>query len=549
MTKLPGRAIAGPAGLLVASLATCRGTPTATFELDVPPALAREAAWYEVAVFANGCPAVTILSGGIPPEGTFSRLAFAASSANPPGLGDLPTQSYGIAAVARAADCSVLGTGCVAQGLGSGTLTLSITPVSGTPAGACEEGSICEEAECVPDVDAGNGETDGAANPLTSEACTLTLLGQGPLADPLGAGSTLLSAPAIAATPAGFLLAYREFDPVAGAARLTTIALDPSGAAASPVQTPLLDVCAGSPETDATALTFSGSQGTIALSRAACSDGPDGGSTLAGLVIATLDETGSIQESSFTTEAGGDVTLGQGHALASTAGGTLLAYTDAMSQASFAATVTGTSVGSSPVAFSGFGAGSNTAAYVAGSSAGAAFVAITAPSGSAPLAVIATQPKGSGVGKGSTLAARWASASATGSRVLVASNGSGGTGAIAWSAFDMGTRDAVQSGTFYPATIGEVFFVDVAADGDHAYFAAAIDQSISLFAFERASTEPQMLGELPFASHPGIPLGMLRDGLVSVAASGGRVAVVWGTGSTLGSDDSVGGYAVFACVP
>ena len=34
----------------------------------------------------------------------------------------------------------------------------------------------------------------------------------------------------------------------------------------------------------------------------------------------------------------------------------------------------------------------------------------------------------------------------------------------------------------------------------------------------------------------------------AVAASDTRVAVVWGTGQALTSDDDVGGYALFACV-
>ncbi len=519
----------------------------------MPAALAEQASWYEVGVFANGCPPPALLLGGIPQEGTLGRVAFAASSKAPPAFGPLPTETYGIAAVALAANCGVVGTGCATISVsGSGALTVSIAAVTGQPAGACETGSVCEDAQCVPSADA--AVADGTAPPSVGEACTLALVGQGPLADPLGVDSTLLSAPAIAATPTGFLIAYREFDPTEGAARLTTIAVDPSGAAAPPTQTALLDVCTGSPQIDATGLAFSGNAGTIAVSRPACLGDGDAGGTLGGLVLVTIDGSGAIQGSSFTTGAGESISLGQAHSIASTTSGILLAYTDPTDQNAFAATITGTDVATSPapIAFSAFGAKTDTSAYVVGTGYGTALFAITASNGgSASNAVVATGAAGAklGAGSGASFAANWASASGSGSRVLVASSGPSVSSSIAWSAFDIGTQAASHTGTFAPAGLGSVAFVDVAMAGDHAFFAAQIEQSISLFAFEKASTLPAMLDELDLGSYPAIPIGQLRDGLVAVAATESRIAVVWGTGATLGPDDDVGGYAVFECSP
>jgi hypothetical protein len=94
-----------------------------------------------------------------------------------------------------------------------------------------------------------------------------------------------------------------------------------------------------------------------------------------------------------------------------------------------------------------------------------------------------------------------------------------------------------------------VSFADVALAGDHALFVAEVDSDISLFAFDKASTSPVFMREVPFSSLSQITLGALRGGLVAVAASDTRVAVVWGSGSTIGTDDVVGGYAVFACTP
>ncbi len=547
-----GRRLAVVGGALAAAVA-CEGTPNATFGLEVPPSLASAAAWYEIGVFPNGCPSTALLQGGIPSAGTFGRVAFPASSSTAPGVGVLPAQTYGVAAVARSSDCAIIGTGCTAGGVtGSGAVTITLTPVPGTPAGGCESGTVCDDAECVPSLAAmGDAPADAGASVSVGESCTLELVGQGPLADPLGTESTLLSAPAIAATPTGFLLAYREFDPTAGVARLTTIELDQSGGAAPPIQTPLLDACTGSPETDATALTFADGQGTIALSRPGCTDGPDGGATEGGLLLVTVDAAGTIQQSSFTTSPSQNLTLGQAHALASTPSGILLAYTDPVSEASFAATVDGTTVPTSPspMPYSSFGDTANTAALVVGTSSGTAFLGLAASTGGTPDAVlVATEPTGTSLGGGTRIPTAWASAGGAGSRVLVASNGATGS-SVAWSAFDMGTRGAVHTGTFSAASMGDISFADVAMAGDHAFFAAEVDQSLSLFAYEKASTDPLLLGELAFASRPGIPVGMLRDGLVAVAASGSLVAVVWGTGATLGLDDSVGGYAMFTCAP
>jgi hypothetical protein len=529
------------AALWLAALA-CNGTPDASFELDTPSAVADQAAWYEIGVFPGGCPSKALLLGGIPEAGTIARLAFAATSTAPP-LGDLPKQSYGIAAVALAADCSVIAVGCAATSVsGAGSISVSLAAVSGTPEGSCASGSVCNEATCVPSGDAGT--------PLGS-GCSLELVGQGPLADPLGQDMTLLSAPAISATPKGFLLAYREFDPTMGSARLTTFAIDPTGAAAAPVQTSLPGTCTDSPPTDATALVFTGSQGTLALSRPAC-PGNQGGVDMLG-----VDPTGAILQSSFSGQGGLDVTLGQAHALASSPGGVLLAYTNPSMQTSFAATVNGVTIEANPVplAYSGWsGFVATNAAYVVATSYGSAFVGLGTPGpdagtmGGLELNVAAAPEMGdAGVIAAPSFPAQWGAASATGTRVLVASNGPSAASSILWSAFDMGSTMAGPSGTFAPASMGNVAYVDVALDGDHAFFAAQVDDTISLFAFEKASTFPVFLEEVPFSTLSALPLGSLSGGLVAVAASDAQVAVVWESAPMIGSDQNVGGYAVFAC--
>ena len=529
----------------------CATTPDATFDLDVPDAVAQEAAWYEVGVFPGLCPSAALLEGGIPPEGTVARLAFAASAETPPGLGLLPKSTYGIGAVARAADCSVIATGCAASQVSSGgTLTVSLSAVSGSPRGACASGSVCDEASCLPN--AGDAATSLGAS------CSLQLVGAGPLADPLNVDSTLLSAPAIAATTTGFLLAYREFDPAAGTARLTTIALDPSGGAAAPVQTSLGGSCVASPETDATGLAFSGTQGTLALSQPACPGDGDAGATSAGVDLVAIDETGTVANSAFSEQDDLGITLAPAHALASTPAGLLLAFTTPSTRAAYAATVVNLGFASSPapVAFSRFdGLSTVTSALVVGTDFGTGLLALGSATvdGGAPrlTASLATEAADAGrafVRTGTPYPAQWVSASGVGSRILVASNGTSSAGSILWTAFDIGST-VTSSGDFAPQSMGTVSFVDVALHQDHAFFAAEVDSDIALFAFDKASTFPVQLREVDFSSLPIIPIGSLRDGLVAVAASDTRVAVVWGTGKTLGSQDDVGGYAVFACTP
>jgi hypothetical protein len=540
-------------GALPVLAAAC--TPSATFELDVPSAVANEAAWYEVGVFADGCPAPSLLLGGIPDQGTIGRLAFAANAASPPALGNLPMGTYGIAAVARASDCSVIATGCGSQSVsGSGTIAVSLAAVSGTPAAACGAGTICDEASCVPNDDASLGA-----------ACSLQFVGAGPLADPLpyaDAGTPLqdspmtdagdyVSAPAITVTPSGFVLAYREYDPTTGAGRLTTMAVDPSGASGAPIFTSLDDGCVpGSP--DSTALAFQGDAGTIVLLRPTCPGGSSGG-----VDLFAIDGVGDVTAHAFSPQTG-VYSLAQAHALAYTPVGLLLAYTDQSIDKSFAVTLAGTDIEPSSTLLSltnlsGFT--SVASASVVGTTLGTAFLAmgdITSEGGatsrsSYSLATIADAGVDASTATSPT-PATWASAGGAYSRFIVASSASaaGAGSSVSWSAFDLGGASPSSIGTL-GTDAGTTSFADVTMVEDHAFFAAEVGQDILLYAYEKASTLPQPLGTVDFASQPTIPLGLLRDGLIAVAASDTRVAVVWATGRGLSAGDNVGGYAVFAC--
>ena len=189
------------------------------------------------------------------------HIAFPANGSSP-SLGDLPVGSYAFAGVARDANCAVLATGCgVVDVSKASAIDISLAPTTG-PAGACGAGSTCEDARCVPSTNLGD--------PSLGAGCSLAFVGAGPLGDPLGGGGTLISAPAIATTSKGFLLGYREFDPVGGTARLTLIPIDSGGGAGMLQPTILPGTCTSSPESDATAMAFDGDSGLVALARAPC---------------------------------------------------------------------------------------------------------------------------------------------------------------------------------------------------------------------------------------------------------------------------------------
>jgi hypothetical protein len=129
-------------------------------------------------------------------------------------------------------------------------------------------------------------------------------------------------------------------------------------------------------------------------------------------------------------------------------------------------------------------------------------------------------------------------------------------GSAAFRTFDKGGQLSLPT---YVQTegSGEVAYTDVAFHQDHFFFAVEKSApngaqngggSISLVAFDKATTAPVPLQKVFLPSDPRVPpMGTVRDGRVAVAASDSRVAVVWAIGRTLTDQEAVGGYALFAC--
>ncbi len=541
--------------LPIAASWACNKKPTLTFQLDVPGDIASNASWYEIGAFAGStCPPSSQFAGGIP-SGSAARLAFAASDESPPGIGDLDRGTYAFAAVAKGADCGVIGVGCsVVDVTSADGVTISLR-ANDPPTGACQAGSVCKDAECVSSSD--------NSDPSVGAGCSLDFLGAGPLADPLAISGTLASTPAISATSNGFLVAYREYDPVAGDARLTLFPIDASGGVGALHVETLPNRCADEDESDAIGMGFTGDTGLVAIARAPCNG--TGGFDFYD-VAPEPNVTSSGEETSASLGAS-VLAMSNAHAVAPAVSVFYVAFTED-SQALLNTVVndgfTGTSItfGGTPP---------HTGAWVATSDRVLALLAAAPSPDSTPaddagaddsgvspendagaggvlrLNVVPSGTNPSSVGAPFEFPGTWGSLAAAGSRVFVATSGDQ-TLPVTWLAFDLGGSAPTTQDGFSVQATGGVSYADVAFHQDNLFFAVESAGAISLVSYSHATTTPTFSREIVFGQNPRIPsLAGLRDGRIAVAASDTRVAVAWVTGRTLGPDDAVGGYAIFAC--
>jgi hypothetical protein len=158
----------------------------------------------------------------------------------------------------------------------------------------------------------------------------------------------------------------------------------------------------------------------------------------------------------------------------------------------------------------------------------------------------------------------WGAVAATGGRVIVI--GDNGSGSVGYHTFDLGSNMQAGENDFSVAGTGAVSTGDVATLGDRVFFtalrcgrigadcgtpdpkAALQGPEVALFVYEGATTTPHPLRSVTFSKETRIPaINLVRDGRVSIAVTDKRVAVTWTIARTLGANDPVGGYAIFAC--
>ena len=527
------------------------GTPNVGLSLSLARSVAGQAKWYEVGAYRTGsCALVTpMLSGGVP-EGATARLAFQPDDADPPSFGRIPNDRYAFAAVARNATCGVIAQGCTELDVGGTSQVVIALDATDQATGACSAGTVCQAGKCVPPV--ANGD------PSVGAACSLELLGAGPLATSLSGTGTIVSAPAIAAIANGFVIGYREVSPTSAGARITLLTLDASGGAAAPLQPTLPNPCSDLLEFDGVGLVAgTDGKGLLALSKAACSDTDPPELQLLNF---TQQGTGAFIVSK--NQNASRSVLGSARAAASRPDGNVVV---------FAGGGTGNIALRDPakgiVPPNGtFGAQGVTSAWVAASESALALLA--AGTGATPTtgdAGMDTTPESDATLRLSILPVNtaidaivnptpivfpgvWASVAATAGRVIVFSDSSGGR-SVNYRAFDQGgsTTPSDFNG-FSVEGESKVTSGDIAIVNNRAYFATLKSGAISLDVYANATTVLTPLRSVFFGRETRISaVNLVRDGKVAVAATDSRVAVVWTTAQSLLSNDVTGGYAVFAC--
>ena len=555
---------------LVVVAPACGKNKQVSFELSIPSALVADTVWFEIGAYENAsCSGITpMLQNGVPQTAT-TRVAFRADDRSAPTIGDLNRGTYAFAAVAKGDDCRVLALGCTEVDVADADSVEISLKANDPPTGACAVGASCQAALCVP--------SDDNTDPSIGAGCSLELLGAGPLPNPIGGEDTLVSAPAIAATPTGFVIAYKEIDPNGTDSRLTLQPIDFAGGALEPTRPTLKGRCSNSSEFDGVGLAMNGADGQVVLARAACGDKP-------GLELyafhsdpaVTADPNFQTTPSSTSTS----LRLSNSHVLA---GGLVVYVDDGVSRVS--TVVVGKGV-TNPVGTFGGTAGM-TGAWAAASDKVLALLAAGPPGATnptdggmdagdagdagnftpdpttpdnTPRLGLVLVPAGTSAGSfdaasGSprvpiTFGGSWGAVGALGTRVIVLSDGSGPGRSVSYRAFDLDKTAAVVDDGFSVDGAGSVATGDVTMIDDKAFFAVLKPAGVSLHVFAGASTTPRLLRQVTFATEPRIPsLTTVRDGRVAVAATSSRVGVVWTTASKLVSNDTSGGYAVFACTP
>jgi uncharacterized protein YaiE (UPF0345 family) len=482
----------------------------------------------ELGVLPGACPSAAELAAGIPPTGSVVRIAFEKGDASPPSIGTLKKASYAFAAAARGADCSVLATGCTVVDVSQARDVTIAMNATTTPVGACAAGETCSAGQCAPSTN-----TD---DPGLGAGCSMELVGAGPFGVPLDSAGDTASAPAVAVTETGFLVAYREYDPGPGIARLTVAAIDEGGALSVPTPTMLAGQCPAEDESDAVGLAYLGGAGVVVSARPSCGQGAS-----AGLDAFQVDAGGNVQKTTFDPTADG---LGLSNAHATTLTGASsgwLAYLDDGSAAVIG--LSGLVTQGSPTRFG--GAPPQLQAEVTATDQ---MLALLSGDGSTlQLELGASPPDG---GAPFTLKGTWGAVAAEGSRAYVVDDGGSGATPLSFSAFDLGGSAAAASATFAPPGQGTVAGGDVAFHGDRVMFAAEQPGALSIVVYDHASTSPTFLTSVLLSADARVPAqDSVRDGRLAITASDSRVLVTWITATDLGPDDPVGGYALYACAP
>ncbi len=565
--RLRGATLA--AGLILTAICflACRKNPAVSFEVDVPGGLADQTVWVEVAAYPGGsCTALVPQAAAGLPQGYAARIAFRLDQPARPTMGDLPRKPYAFLGTMRDQACGVVGVGCVVADVGgTSNVVVPMTATGANPApGTCAQDATCQDAVCISSSD--------STNPSLGSGCSLQMIGAGPLGGRYLDGDTLadeyIGAPAVVATPTGFLVAYREMATQLGKGRVRTLTIDPggglSGATANEVPR-----CPGDDEHDGVGLALAGSVGLIAMSRHLCTG------KNAGIDYIAADGTGAVggyaavfnmQNPDKTVE----LSYGKTVAASPVKGLYDVVYLqngDAIFAQTQVAALASKPVENStriPLFASG---GPYTLAKVATSDKVVAF--LSRSESAAPPPEEGGVSEGGATGTTPTLHLQIAPATTTPTSFsgLAATDIPASWGAVAAytdkvAVLSPGTEQPLAVRIYGPSRtlIAQTEIVTISADqyldGDVTFVdgrvlvAASRPGSISLLALTRGADAGGLLPELLLQQDPRVPdLRAYRDGHVAIAASSTRVLVAWTTATQLLGSDPTGGYALFACAP
>ncbi len=541
--------VAAAAAVAVIATANACGAPQVSLSVRIPSAQLGETKWIEIAALPGGCLAPAQLAGGIPASGPVVRLGYSID-ASPPEIGTLDAGQYGFAAVARRADCGVVATGCSVVDVTRGRqVVIDLSPTKNPDAAKCSFGGVCNGGRCLPP----SNNTD----PAIGEGCSMQLMGAGPLPNALS-GAPFLTAPAIVATNAGFLVGYGEFPAVDGSAacqvgkpclRANLVPLDSGGGALDPIQKTLDGYCDSPDAPDPAALTMTDTGGLLVFSRPAC-----GGKS--GLEQLSLDPTGAVKGRSQFLNANAPTIALASHA--SVPGANKSQSLVALRSNGLSAIFTSDG-GNVTNLVPAFGGASDTALSLArgttalgirvqgpGSGGGDA----GPPTASAAKVYVVSanpDPKSQGALVDEVPSSRSAIAAAV-NRVFLVADSAGTPQELAFYAYDLGKSGTAAEGTFSLATDTPLLGLDAAATKDRLFVVVEQQGEVSIAVIDgAASSTPTFIRRVDFANDARIP-ATYRDGAVAITATDSRVAVAWVSRKTaLGQNDTTGGYAIFAC--
>jgi hypothetical protein len=529
-------------------------------DITLPKDLAEQTEWFEVGAFKDAsCAAVEpMLANGLPSTAT-GRVAFKRNEQTGPKFGELPGGTYAFAAVARDKECTVLAIGCTEEDVNETDAVVIGMRAAEGKSGKCPAGASCQAATCVP----ANDNND----PSIGAGCSLELLGAGPLARPTGGAGTVISAPAIAPSPNGFVIVYREIDGSGSSGRITVLPIDSGGGSLTPQRPPLPAPCADdSDDSDGVGLVVNNGVAMMALAKPPC------GGTAAELQLLNFraGNDGIAVGKFFVSPSprGGKVVLGHARASALRPNGSLVVFAEGgvgqianMDPERGIVGPNGTFGGTAGIRDAWVAANDKVLALLAagrgtgggGGDAGPA----PAPDDDSTLrllllpsstAVDAVNAQTNAPRAPVTFPGVWASIAAIGGRVIVMSDGTGPGRSVSYRAYDLNKDEPADLGGFSIEGSERVPTGDVFLLGDRAYFAALREKAVVLHVFANATTKLIPLRDVAFGNEPRISaISTVRDGRVAVTATDSRVAVAWTTARELTKDDAAGGYAVFGC--